>query len=92
MPDVPANHTGQPIFATSGIHRGAINALACQVDTNFWQNNGVPTLRWRWERAERSARAFGTLSLHGVSRTSHAGIKNRSFSGWERPVILLVVG
>ena len=74
MPDVPVNHTGQPIFATSGIHRGAINALACQVDTNFWQNNGVPTLRWRWERAERSARAFGTLSLHGVSRTSHAGI------------------
>ena len=66
MPDVPANHTGQPIFATSGIHRGALNALARQVEANFWHSNGLPTLMWRWERAERSARAFGTLSLHVV--------------------------
>ncbi|MDP7377843.1 MAG: hypothetical protein QF516_07070 [Pirellulaceae bacterium] len=51
MPDVPVNHTGQPIFATAGMHRGALNALARKVDAAFWQNNGKATPRWRWERA-----------------------------------------
>ncbi len=66
MPDVPVNHTGQPIFATAGMHRGALNALARKGDAAFWQNNGKATPRWRWERAERSAQAFGTLSPHVV--------------------------
>ena len=51
MPDVPVNHTGQPIFATAGMHRGTLNALARKVDAAFWQNNGKATPRWRWERA-----------------------------------------
>ena len=51
MPDVPVNHTGQPISATAGMHRGALNALARKVDAAFWQNNGKATPRWRWERA-----------------------------------------
>ena len=47
MPDVPVNHTGQPIFATAGMHRGALNALARKGDAAFWQNNGKTTAKQR---------------------------------------------
>ena len=46
MPDVPANHTCQPIFATDGIHRGAFDELARQIEAISRQNNGGPTLKW----------------------------------------------
>ena len=63
MPDVPVNHTGQPIFATAGRHRGALNALARKVDAAFWQNKctGSLWLRNYFRTEEPDAQIYTAL-------------------------------